>query len=295
MAQPATPKVDPNPPAVQARPYGLRAVLRTLGSLVDEPDDNHWFNGVIWEYLTCAPASGVGPDCDTPLGIPKTFERHDTVTDDSTPFALYGSYDCSPMGRPFNEAIERASAQLAMHEDFGIEKTIWDGSLNNTPVIMSSATENLTPGSTGTGTEDGTPTTPTGAISILEQFADENYGGLGLIHIPRATVPFFVAQDQLEKADGIIRTFLEHPVAAGSGYVVNTGPAGNEAPAAVAWAAITPLPKLFRSKEIGTDRQALDTLDRATNDSLAIAERLYVAQWDGCPVAAVKFNLDCSC
>ena len=291
MAQPATPKVDPNPPAVQSRPYGLRATLRTLDSLVDEPDDPHWFNGVVWEYLTCAPASGIGPDCDTPLGIPLVFERHDTTTPDSVPFALYGSYDCSPMGRPFNEAIERASAQLDMHEDHGLEQTVWDGTLSNSPVIMSAATNNLTPGSSGTGSEDGTATTTPGVLNLLEQFANENYGGLGLIHIPFAASPFFWQANLLIHEDGIVKTHNGTPVALGSGYVVNTGPAGNEAPTGEAWAAITPLPKLYRSKEISTDRPPLDTLDRATNDSLAVAQRLYVVNWDDCPVAAVRFEL----
>lgn len=295
MAQPATPKVDPNPPGVQARPYGLRAVLRTLDTLVDEPDDNHWFNGVVWEYLTCAPASGVGPDCSAPLGLPLTFTDHNTVTPDSIPFALYGSYTCSPMGRPLTEALVRASAQLTMHEDHGLEQTIWDGSLGNTPTIMAATTNNITPGSSGVGSEDGTATTPAGAINLLEQFADENYGGLGLLHIPRAAIPYFVTQRLIEKDDGILKTFLEHPVAAGSGYVVNTGPAGTPAPATESWAALTPLPKLYRSTEIQSQRDPLDTLDRSTNDSLAVAQRLYVAQWDDCPVAAVKFNLDCSC
>src|SRR3546814_14592716 len=78
---PFAPATVVDPIARTALPFGLFSAVtpRPAG-------DQRWENGVIWEPLTCGPASGIGEvDCvtQTASGLPKTFPEPGG-TDDAT-------------------------------------------------------------------------------------------------------------------------------------------------------------------------------------------------------------------
>ena len=111
-----------DPIARTALPFGLFSVVtpRPVG-------DSRWENGAIWEPLTCGPASGIGevdcdPEVDT-IGLPKVMAEPGG-TDEATPFTIYGSYECSPIGHTLEYAQERATEHLIAREEARAEQAI---------------------------------------------------------------------------------------------------------------------------------------------------------------------------
>src|SRR3546814_6053844 len=113
---PFAPATVVDPIARTALPFGLFSAVtpRPAG-------DQRWENGVIWEPLTCGPASGIGEvDCvtQTASGLPKTFPEPGG-TDDATAFTIYGSYECSPIGHSLSYAQQRATEHLLARVEIG--------------------------------------------------------------------------------------------------------------------------------------------------------------------------------
>jgi hypothetical protein len=105
-------------------------------------------------------------------------------------------------------------------------------------------------------------------------------------------VPVLAAQHQFCDCGTPLRTHLGTPVAAGGGYVVNTGPDGAPAPPGTAWLYGTG-PVSIRRGEVFINPDSIgQALNRTTNEIEILAEREYVVGFD-CLLAAVLINVNC--
>jgi hypothetical protein len=257
-----------DPIARVALPYGLFSVAtpRPTG-------ENRWINGVVWEPLTCDPASGIGdPECDPPqtetvaTGLPKKFPPA-AGTDDASAFTVYGSYVCSPAGHTIEWAQQRATEHLLAREEARVEQALWTGDLGNTPNF-----------STGT-LQTGAAVPITVAIAMAEQDIAENYGSLGVIHMPRGVAQRALSEEALVTVGTRLFTRLGTPVIAGAGYPEASPITG----AAGLFIVASPALMMYRSEIFYPSDRPGDLLDREHNNLHSVAERNYLLGFDSCP------------
>ena len=290
MAAVATP-LYVAPPAVEPVRYGLLSV-----SIVADDIDPHWQTGVQWESFSCEAASCMGVDCSAPAGSPKT-PRNGETTVEVTPFAVYGSYQCSPVGRPWDEAQQRALTHLLTGEQRAVEGNVLTGACGNTP-YLANYTDGLTPEQTvnlspaATNGNDGVAVVAVDGFAILEGWLGENYGSVGVIHAPRAIAPY--VEDYVHRQGSMMETSLGTLVAFGGGYdgANNTAPDGTATPPGEAWLYASGRPVIRRSEPFTypEPQQAGGGLDKGLNDLTFLAERMYAVGWD-CNAAAVRVLL----
>jgi hypothetical protein len=269
----------------QPLPYGLFSVL------TPRPEgDARWMNGIKWETLTCDPVSGrSGPGCtdvadengDFPegvVGLPKALDRNAGEVGEAAAFAVYGHFNCSPVGFTPQVAQERATMHLQAREQARVEQAIQTGDLGNTP--------NFTDAADLTG---GTPVSALEAAAMLEDWIAAEYGSLGVLHGTRGGIDLLDNSGSLHTSGSRLLTRVDTPVVAGAGYR-NVSPAG-VVTAGVWWLYVTPALFGYQSEIITSSETPGDLLDRGSNDLYAIAERGYVIGWDPCGVAAAAFTL----
>lgn len=241
-------------PERQPFPYGLFSVLSFR-------DDAHFEMGIEWESLGVSGVSGIGSwfeaceDGEEPVGIDKGFANLNNHGDANS-FTIYGSYKCAPVGYDIQHGNEMAAENLQVREEARVERALWTGDLNNRPSFKDST---VASGSF----------TPVKAIAEAEKYIEQKFGSMGVIHIPRHAVVYFL-QDGLVKRDGDrLYTVLGTPVVAGSGYPETnpaTGAAGLHIVATGTFVA-------ERGEVFGHGDKPL--LDFGHNDLYAIAERTY--------------------
>lgn len=271
----------------QPLPYGLFSVL------TPRPEgDSRWLNGVEWETLSCDPASGrSGPSCEdvaddqgnypnTVFGLPKNLDRNVGGTGEAAAFAVYGHFNCSPVGFTPELAQERASAHLMAREQARVEQALWTGDLGNFP-NMSDGVDVLTGSPLSSAAE---------ALALLEDYIAQTYGSLGVIHGSRGAVTILSTPGgNVQATSTRLTTTLGTPIVAGAGYP-NSDTAGAVAAQGTFWLRATPALFGYRSEILTSSATPGDLLDRSTNDLYAIAERGYLLGWDPCGVAAVAFT-----
>lgn len=241
-------------------PFGLFSVLSLRGS-----ENPHWANGIEWEAMTCAPASGLsGYSCENPV---EKFFRRGIETGKADPFVVYGSSLCgTPGGRATQEGEERATAHLLAREEGQAEAHVWG-------ILAQDAEDQNTGGAL----------TPEKALAVLEGWFGESYGSLGVIHGSRRAISLLGSS---VKATGSrLFTRLGTPVSAGGGYP-GTGPDGQPRPAGEEW--LFASPALFGYRGTVFSSNALDTRH---NDYYSLSEREYVIGFDPCGVAAVRMTV----
>lgn len=255
-------------------PFGLLSVLTPRPS-----SDVHVYNGVQWEPLGCAPASGIGdPQCDPDdtVGLPKNFMGGGGVAD-ATPFTVYGSYECSPAGHTLEYAQQRAVEHLLAREEARVEQAIWTGDLGN--------------GGFAPGADEALSgaVSVARAVAVLEGWIRREYGSLGVIHMtPEAAIMAFSHQVIDVRANRLV-TKLGTPVVAGAGYP-GTDPDGASA-AGHSTLYATPALLGYRSEPFPGVTPPASGLDRNHNDLFAVAERTYVVGWDPCGTAFATADL----
>lgn len=289
MSPPAPPRYLADPPNALLRPlkYGIFSVALMIDE--NDPKPDHWMNGLTWEPNSCGPVFTTGPDCPPEADVPaKDFsdvEGSGNVT--ALGFWTYAPYQCALIGREIGEARARARARLERGEERAVEQAIGNGLLlGNEPVIASAGAEDLTPAAGALSLKCG--------IAALEDYLG-NCGG-GIIHMTRGLAS--VGQSAGVKPDkednDLLTTSLGTPVAAGSGYDLN-GPDGVAAADGEAWIYATPPVVIWRGpiEDSPPEGREWEGVDRRINEILALAERPYVAGWDGCCHAAVRVTIDC--
>jgi len=248
-------------------------------------------NGIKWETLTCEPVSGrSGPGCndvaddqgDYPedvVGLPKNLDRNAGEVGEAAAFAVYGHFNCSPVGFSAELAQERATAHLLAREEARVEQALWTGDLGNTPNLQGAV--DLTSGGA---------VSPAAAAALLEDWIATEYGSLGVLHGTRGAALLLARDYVLEQSSSRLTTTVGTPMVAGAGYP-NTGPDGAPAAAGTWWLYVTPRLFGYRSDILTSSATPGDLLDRSTNDLYSVAERGYALGWDPCGVAAAQITL----
>jgi len=204
-------------PASPAPRFGLESVVTWLPA-----DEARIFMGVQFEPLRCDAARLTSAlqcfDDESPFGVPKETEAGVPLVV-ASPFAVYGEYECNPVGRPINEAYERARLHLERGRSRAMERAVQFGEAGNIPTLTADAID-ITPGAGAVSLID--------AIARIEQYLGANYGGTGVIHMDRRIAAHAITDYVLVNDGTNLRTHLGTLVAAGGGYTSSAGP--NESP-----------------------------------------------------------------
>lgn len=277
-------------PAFTSLPYGLMSVVQMP---LDDTDKVHWRNGVQFQPDVCDAALTTQAQCPVVTGYGKDVTSEGLPTKGAQAFTVYADIECSAPGGFWEDSEARVTAALTNGEARAVEAAFWTGDIetpsggvlyphlaSNEAVYDDSDIVLLQPAAT---------TIVTGAVGIvegigrLEAALAECYGGVGIIHAPRAALAHMAANFLIEKTGKQIRTVGGTPVAFGAGYP-GTSPAGAAAAAGTGWLYATGAVSLRRSEvTITSDRVA--ALDRSVNTLRLIAERTYVISWDCCLLA----------
>jgi len=252
--------------------FGLFSVL------TPRPDggDVHWqVEGVQWETLACAPASGIGQVCvegdQTPTGLPKNLDLGGGDAGTADVFTVYGSYSCNPIGAPSLQTMQdRATEHLLAREEARVEQAVWTGDLDNTGFAA--------------GAEDVGAGSLKRSVARLEGWLATEYGSKGVIHMPRDVALLAVDAGVVEVKGNALQTKMGTPVVAGAGYP-GTGPTGQARGTNTAYIYATPAMLGYRSDVFPGVDPVEAGLDRSTNMLHAISERTYAVGWDPCGTA----------
>ena len=230
------------------------------------------------QKITATPTGGSGTvtitEAPGAIGLPKTLVNNSGGIGVATPFTVYGSFTCSPVGYPDQAVQDLATTHLLTREEARVEQAFWTGDLGNIPSLADAATTDLTPVGGATDLNFG--------LAMLEEWIVYTYGSLGVIHMPRGAALIGLGAYLLDITGGRLTTRLGTPVAAGGGYP-GTSPAGVATNGEEIWLYATPAVFGYRSEVFTSGPQ----LDRGTNTLTAVAERSYVLGFDPCGVAAI--------
>lgn len=183
----------PGPPRLPL-PYGLFSVVSLA-----ETSMERWENGVTWEPLTCDPVAVAVGDCDTPEGFPLDFPDGGPDWGTAGAITVYGTYKCSPIGRPLGYAQDQAQAVLLAREEQAVEARLWS-ILDDAPTVLT------------------LPPSAPEALGALEVWIGDEYGSLGVIHVSRMAATTLAGQDLIAPRGSQMQTMLGTPVVVGSGY-----------------------------------------------------------------------------
>ena len=265
--------IDP-PPAGPIR-YGLFTAAR--GPLELPPHAR--VGGIEFEPDTCGVAYAYTAACPITDQAEKSFDTAGSVQAD--PYVIYASIVCAPTGRTPAEQSRRAVARLLAGEQTVAESALWSGAgVGATPTLTGSGATTVTTTATGFAAR----------IGALEAAFYAAYGYQGTIHINSAAAEPAAAAHIVEQNGAVKTTKLGSVWSFGAGYGA-TGPAGAAAGPGQVWAFITPPVTIWRATDINTPDPAL-TLDRATNQMYALAEREYLHAYDCETVFAIQVPVD---
>lgn len=278
-----------SPRCAEGNKYGLLASVTPF-----TPGDIHWqAAGINWEDDLCGDGTETFLDnCPPATGFTKPSERNLTFCA-ADPFVAIGSFDCSPVGRPADEAFEIARRRLLAWESRQVEQTLWTGITSNGDVNPSFALGNeecdLAPVDVNAAGAVDPPT----AFSLLESaLADEISCG-GIIHVPTSVAAYLKAHKLLEYRDDAVYSPTGHRVVIGTGYP-GSGPANAAAAAGEAWIFATGPMMVARSNVIMVPETVAEGVNRLVNNITVRAERFYVVGYS-CALLAVRVDLTCAC
>lgn len=265
-----------DPPAPPSPPYGI--FNAALGPL-DLPDLRAEVAGIEYQPDNCGIARLWGSACEAVTS--KVFDEGvDTL--DADPFVVYSSWLCGSIGYTETEIRRRMLVRLALQEQRAVEQRIWQGNtgLGITGLFRAADVTTLTAASC-----------PRSAVAALEQaLADSGVSG-GIIHARPYMVPWLANNHLVERPSArLLTTPLGTPYSFGQGYD-GTGPGGQAVTSTVEYMYATGRVVIWRGEPIvPTIRQ---TLNRATNQQYAIAERPYMATVE-CGIWAVAVTRECT-
>lgn len=279
MALASLPKYVAAPGLVAPR-FGLLSVIQWQDS-----SDPHAMLGIQYEPLTCGPADltsalQCADEPESPFGVPKETEAGVPLVV-ASPFAVYGSYECNPVGRPLQEAFDRARQHLDTGKGRAIERAVQLGEAGNEPALVSEAVD-ITPA--------GGAVTLTAAFAEIEQYLRENYAGTGVIHVsPRvATIAHAL---MLVYTDGeVLRTPLGTQVAVGAGYEESAAPTSESPDPDATWIYATGAVYGWQSEAPNFPDSPGGAINRENNTLITLAEQVFVIAWE-CVTAAIQVNL----
>lgn len=247
-------------------PFGLFSVVN-----FETPFDPHWqAGGVVWDFFYPNTIDSVGHTDNVTgapsTGTPKVFNVASPLpVGTAIPFSVYGHDKMSAVRMSQEEAEFRALQHLAAFEEHQVSQHLWFGDMNNRPFI------NEAPTSLGAATSAGV------AVGLLEDFIEETYGSLGVMHLSRSMATQLVDVHLLEVRGTQLQTRLGTPVSVSEAYPDGT---------------IRATPALFglRSEVFYSSQPGSPLIDVKTNDLYAIAERTYLLGYDPTGVGSVTVS-----
>lgn len=267
MAMP--PLLVPAPALTSAR-YGLQSAA----DLVVETGSIH--AGIQWDRLPCGPATLDPAQCgDTPtdLDLPAGIG-----VGQANPIKVFAGFTCSPVD--LTEEKMKARAEAALATDWvAVEQAVW----------ASTELRLMRTGADATVELSATPVSITRGVGLLEAYLAASYGGIGVIHAPRAVAAHAASAHLLTPASGYLTTPLGNRWSFGAGYP-NTEPDGSAAAAGVAWLVVTTAVN-YRRTEIQHRRTREQSTAYGANRIDVVVDRTYVVSWDDCVRAAVPVTL----
>ncbi len=295
----AGPRVVVDGPSFTPLPYGLWDAVQKPTA-----DTNHWQNGITWIdrcgngdtlYEECIAVTGSG---GSPTGQAALSSNITQTNRGATSFACYVEFDCSPVG--LQDAQTIADTALEKVSGYQLEKAFWTGvagktssggiaqttvfphlaavsAVNdpgNSTIVLQPAASQAASGGATTDVADG--------LGQLQSALASCYHGLGVIHIPTAALPTFVAWDLVEERDGGLYTMTGNRVVVGSGYP-GTSPTGAAPAAGTTW--IYGTGAVFGYQASVNIGSLVELFDRTENTYHMVAEQVYVIGFECCLIA----------
>lgn len=231
--------------------------------------------------ITITGVSNVAGTGTTLSGVSSTQAYNDPKNGDgkayssADPFTVIAGVTCGSLGTLGVDDEQRATAALASAEQRLVESQFEGGQV--APRLAAG----------------GAVVTPAGtdaikikrAIGALESYIRDQYNGVGVLHMP----PILAEYAAPTKDGNVLRTKLGTPIAFGAGYT-GLAPAGTPAPADQAWIYATGAVMVRRSA-VMVPARGVETLDKATNQTLMIAERQVMVAIDCLPVGAALVDI----
>jgi hypothetical protein len=279
------------PPSFTPLKYGLLSVVEDATG--DDLSDQHWRNGVQFQTQFCGPALSTASICVTG-GADKPAIADGLITRGADPFAVFAWLNCSPIGYSPDEWRKLTVAALLNNESVAVEAVFATGVVAGGVVYPHlAANAAVSDGTTGQVVQLQTAATVvTGgasndiveAVGRLEGAMAGCYGGVPVLHVPRAALAPMAAWGLLEVDGEQLHTPGGSLIAAGAGYP-GTAPDGTTPAAGTVWLYATGAVKLWRGPIETTGRNPAEWVGRARNDQVLVAERSYVLGWDCCHFA----------
>lgn len=266
-------------PPAPPRPYGLFDV--SLGPMAF-PVPASEAGGVIYVPDTCEDDVFLYQMNCPPVSGSKTFSVNETAVS-GAPFGVVTSYTCGSIGYSFDEVEQKVRTRMMLREQRGVERRVWQGSplggIGGIPGLFQSATT-LTAASCVTE-----------ALEMLEQqLADAGVVG-GIIHARPGMAAHFAQAHLIEKGPGRSQvTHLGTPVCFGQGYD-GTGPQGQAPTTDVEYIYASGRVLIWQSDVFVPPLR--ETFNRATNQQMALAERIYAVAIE-CGVWAIAVTRNCT-
>lgn len=278
------------PPAVTPAGYGLLSVAQAA----DDTADQHWRNGVQFQPAYCGLALDTAAVCVTG-GPTKTPLPNGVTIRGADPFGVYAWLDCSPIGFTPQQWRDMTTTALVNNEAARVEEVFWTGSVVGGTVYPHLAANTVVTEATGglgqsISLQTAASVIVTGAVDIVEAVGRLEgamagcYGGVPVLHIPRAGLAHMSAEGLLVRDGPRLRTYAGSLVAGGLGYP-GTGPDGTAPADGTVWMYATGAVRYWRSEIELTGRNPAEWVGRARDDQTLIAERVWVVGWDCCHYA----------
>lgn len=258
-------------------PHGILSGCTTVIDVTDP----HELLGTDWQDGSCADAHP-WTWCETPPPDPapeKEFARPQTCS--AAPVTIYAGVQCNPVGRTYAEAVRHAREALRMGEQRALEQ--WVQSELLCP-LASVPGNDLTPASGAVSVAQG--------VAALEGWLGENYGGIGVLHVPAGAAALLGCCQVVHLDGGSARTLMGNCVVLGSGYSINVGPPDClPAEAGEAWLYATGPVRVRREGVFTVPTRDAESVRVTTNDRFVLAERTFVVELACCQAAAIRVEV----
>lgn len=259
----------------------LRYGLFTAATVSDDLGPREIASGFQFPAEDCGEVLSYDATCVRPFDA-KVFDEGLGYME-ATPYWVYATRQCGSVGTDAQRMEASVRRRLLANEQHEVEAHLWGGGAvaSDPNLIGHVGTTTVVPTGVGSGA----------AIAALEEAFYDAYGYTGVIHINmRAYANLAYGQLMTRTgAGGRWVTPMGSVWSIGSGYGI-TGPAGVAPGAGNVWAFMTP-PVLIRRSQVIVP-PALSTLDRSTNQYMALAERVYAHTWLCDEVFAVEVPIE---
>ncbi|HEX5705612.1 MAG TPA: hypothetical protein VFX97_20590 [Pyrinomonadaceae bacterium] len=265
-----------NPQETSAPPPGLtRYGLFSAATVSDDLGPREIASGFQFPAEDCGTVRPYDATCVRPFDE-KTFDEG-LGYQEADPYWVYATRQCGAVGTSAGAMEASVRRRLASGEQRAVEEQLWGGGTLATDPQLTTAVGVTTVVPTAVGSS--------AAIAALEDAFYDTYGYVGTIHISMRAYGNLAYGNMLERRSGQLTTPMGSVWSIGAGYGI-TGPLGVAPAAGNVWAFMTP-PVLIRRSSVITP-PGVATLDRSTNQFMALAERVYAHTWACDSVFAVE-------